>query len=225
MTRFDLEREAKAFASKLSVLLNKTVCNGVRVQAVLRPGNSGIVHVGYKLTRRDWDSPQAIPLCIDGRAATVYLALSYRLASDHEGAYLMVASSVLGLTLDAEQTQELVHFDYERDKPDGYPEAHIQVVADSPEWAALRGRPGVKALGRMHLPVGGRRFRPTLEDVIEFVVREGLAEGRSGWRDVVERSRDDYAENQLRAAVRRYPEVARDVLKRIDTEAQAPPPP
>jgi hypothetical protein len=37
--------------------------------------------------------------------------------------------------------------------------------------------------------MAGRRYRPTLEDFIEFLVLEGLAEARSGWRDVLDAGR------------------------------------
>lgn len=46
----------------------------------------------------------------------------------------------------------------------------------------LAGRVG----GRLHFTVGGKRFRPCLEDVIEMLTVEGLLSGRDGWSDAVE---------------------------------------
>ncbi len=59
---------------------------------------------------------------------------------------------------------------------------------------------------------GGRRFRPALEDVIEFLVDEQLVRPREGWLGALDRSRREFREIQLRAAVRRDPEVARQAL-------------
>jgi hypothetical protein len=103
----------------------------------------------------------------------------------------------------------LLHYDYERDK-DGYPEAHIQVEATSEAWDELltsvgRGKIGV---GRLHLPVGGRRFRPALEDLIEAFISDEILEGAPGWREFLNESRDDFRRLQLRAAIRREPDIA-----------------
>lgn len=45
---------------------------------------------------------------------------------------------------------------------------------------------------RLHFPVGGRRFRPILEDVIEFLIAEKLAEPRARWADALGRERANY---------------------------------
>jgi len=56
--------------------------------------------------------------------------------------------------------------------------------------------------------------RPALEDVVEFLVIEGLAVPRDeGWRDVLQAEREAFQLIQLRAAIRRDPETAREVLK------------
>jgi hypothetical protein len=68
------------------------------------------------------------------------------------------------------------HFDYERDKAGGYPEAHLQVPGQSGALAAMTSGPDKRSLDRLHFPVGGRRFRPILEDVIEFLIVEQLAQ-------------------------------------------------
>ena len=61
--------------------------------------------------------------------------------------------------------------------------------------------------------VGGRRFRPCLEDVIEFCILERLVTPRDGWKQALNKSRDAYLDLQLRAAVHRNPKEAADALK------------
>jgi hypothetical protein len=65
-----------------------------------------------------------------------------------------------------------------------------------------------RPLKDFHFPVGGRRFRPSLEDVIEFLVAERLASPRTGWESAVEEHRAKWEDRQLRAAVCRNPDVA-----------------
>jgi len=73
----------------------------------------------------------------------------------------------------------LVHWDYARDPENDYPSAHVQVNGDCEhfdiltEQARNAGRVSPKRpLRDFHFLLGGRRFRPILEDVVEFLVVE-----------------------------------------------------
>lgn len=138
-----------------------------------------------------------------------------RLEQDEKDEYLTGRQSVMLLSTSADPADTLLHYDYERDKPDGYPDAHLQVCASSKPWKRIGVRLDgtTRPLERMHLPVGGRRFRPTLEDVIEFLVTEGLAEAKPLWKEAVEAGHEDFRKKQLRAAIRRDPETARSALE------------
>ena len=108
----------------------------------------------------------------------------------------------------------LLHYDYERDKS-RYPEAHLHVRAtsDAREEVTRRcGREG-RPLERFHLPLGPRRLRPVLEDLIEFLIVEGLAPRRPGWEAHIRQGRARFMENQLAAAVRSDPEIALHILR------------
>ena len=63
-----------------------------------------------------------------------------------------------------------------------------------------------------HWPTGGRRFRPTLEDLVEAMIVEELAIPHNRWQEAVEENRQRWVDLQLSAAVRRNPEVARRAL-------------
>lgn len=198
MAMFDLMRESAAFADHLTWLLNATVCNGPRIGSVGEGRDQ--TFVGCR-TRSDAARP--IPLTIDRKAPRAYLDLKFRLGRDPEGEHLAVLASYVALAADPQLRHVPFHYDYEREKPDGYPEAHVQVVADPTAWRALgtAGRP----FARTHLPVGGRRFRPTVEDVVEYAVVERLVDARPGWRDAVDAGRAKFHASQVRAAVRRDP--------------------
>ncbi|WP_211330174.1 hypothetical protein [Prauserella muralis] len=171
--------------------------------------------VGYKISRREQDLQHGIPLTCDGSAPTFYLGLLFRLEADEDQRYLMVTSSVILLSLDVGLDRVLFHYDYERGKDDGYPEAHLQVCASSDDWeqAGKRVDGSSRLLERLHLPVGPRRFRPSVEDVIEFLISEKLIQPRDGWPEEITRSREAFRLRQLRAAVRRNPEAALAVLR------------
>jgi hypothetical protein len=84
------------------------------------------------------------------------------------------------------------------------------VAGDARELSAIAEERGYsrKQLKDFHFPVGGRRYRPSLEDVIEFLVLEDIADAREDWSDVIQEGRTDWEDKQLRAAVRRNPEAA-----------------
>lgn len=147
------------------------------------------------------------------------MELSYRLCLDPEGEYLTVVSSYVGLYANDQARSLLCHVDYERNKPHGYPEAHLQVEAESAALAAWRLTDGTtdRVLRDLHFPVGGRRYRPALEDVIEFLIAEKLAAPRKGWEAVLNSSRDDFRRRQLRAAIRRDLETAKQAVRDFDS--------
>jgi hypothetical protein len=87
----------------------------------------------------------------------------------------------------------------------------------------LRTNLQLRTLGRFHFPVGGRRFRPTLEDLIEFLVVEGLVDSYANWRTVLLEHRGRWERLQLQAAVRRDSEAAADALTDLGWICTAPP--
>jgi len=208
-----LARETSQFANDLSALLNATVCHGTRLSSVVFPG---FTLVGYNVTRDNLRG-EGMPIKIK-KAPKLYLGLSIRLGADDRNEHLMVRSSAMVLATESVITNAnmLLHYDYEREKQDDYPDAHLQICATSQAWeeAGRRHDGDVRLLNKLHLPVGGRRFRPTLEDLLEFLIVERLVESRTNWKAELNRSRDTFREKQLRAAVRRYPEIAEDQLRR-----------
>lgn len=209
----NLGKEAAGFATELGDLLNGTITTGIRLTSVLVRGTAV---VGYKIKATDL-ATVGIPVTLGNKQPTGYLGLSFRLVPDEHRQFLMVQSSVAGFFVDAELDRPLMHYDYERDKGDGYPEAHLQVEADSEAWNELCERVGIgeRPLAKLHFPVGGRRFRPTVEELIDFLVTEVQVDALPGWTNKVEAGRELFEERQLRAAIRRRPEWALDQLRKL----------
>ena len=59
----------------------------------------------------------------------------------------------------------------------------------------------------------GERFRPALEDLIEFMVTEEMVVPRTSWRDTLDAHQAKWETIQLKAAVRRNQQDAADALK------------
>src|SRR5262249_47659172 len=201
----DLHSQARGFAQLLNGLLNGTVTNGVRMRAVVV--STGQVDVGYALTKSMVVNRRPFPLAVDSRSPARFMGLSYTMTLDPEGQYLTAATSVCALYADAEGNDELFHYDYERNKRDGYPEDHLHAHAESTPLGAVMAKRGLNHhLRELHFPLGDRRYRLCLEDAIEFLIVERLVDARDGWQTVLTREREVFRRLQLRAAIRRDPE-------------------
>jgi hypothetical protein len=210
----DLAGQAARFAKIIQQLLNATVCDGITVQAYVYKQQPPRVLVGHGLSKVSLEV-QSFRMGIGTGRPHGWLEVSYRLSLDDESKYLTVVPSYVGIYANDDERSMLCHMDYERDKAHGYPEAHLQIGGDS---AALRvwwltDDTSDRALHDLHFPVGGRRYRPALEYVIEFLIVERLAEARPGWQRVLNKSREDFRRLQLRAAIRRDMDTATQAVK------------
>lgn len=196
----------------MSTVLNGTVTHGIRLSAVV--DTLGRAVVGNRVSRRE-PLGKAIPLTLSKARARLGLRLLHTLAFDEAGEFLATSKSSYKL-VDAGSGDPILTYDYTREPPNEYPEAHCHVhgrVDVVQRMLERCDRAGDKP-DDLHVPVGGRRFRPCLEDLIEFCALERLVEARPNWRTVLENSRETFHAQQLRAAVRRNPELAADVLNR-----------
>jgi hypothetical protein len=213
----DLGTLARAFAHDVTALLNATVTHGVTFSAVVG-GRPGTMILGRGVTKTSLD-PQRVPLALSAKRPTAWLWVAFIIGLDPSSRYLAVMKSGFALYADEEGDQMMLHYDYEREPDHGYPAAHVQINGIAPQLSDLSERrstlvpPHRKELKDFHFPVGGRRYRPTIEDVIEFLATEDLADCRAGWREAVDRSRQTWADRQLRAAVRRTPQPALEQLR------------
>ena len=196
-TKADLASVTRTFATELKDLLNATVCDGAYVGVIKRP--DGAVILGTEL----WKIGRAQPVRLRATGdVPLWLSVHMRTSLDREG-YLVTLESTYTVSKGHEQV-ELLHYDYERDK-DGYPDAHIQVTGGSADWddvLVASGRPS-GGLGKLHLPVGGRRYRPSVEDVIDMLIAERFLAPKAGASERLDASRNAFQRRQLRAAIRR----------------------
>lgn len=215
MARSELERRSYEFARTIQSVLNGTVCRSARVGAALLSEPINHVFVGIGVGRDLTGRPAG--LTIDGKQPNAWLHAGY--TAWMKSGHLTVYQSFVTLSVDAHGNEPIFHYDYEREKDsrDGYTEAHLQIHGQSDRLSRLMGAAGRlrDPMEKLHFPVGGRRYRPSLEDVIEFLIDERLIRSHPHAKSVLTASREEFRDRQLRAAVGFQPEVALDELKKL----------
>ena len=174
------------------------------------PRNRAVI--GYKIGKNN-PLGETIPFTISGSQAPIHLDFLHTLDLDHSGEFLTTSRSTYTLRAEDAETP-IITYDFVRKPPNPYPEAHIHLHGRSSALQRMFDSCGLvdRKPADLHIPVGGRRFRPCLEGIIEFCILEELVSPREGWQEALERGRREYHEQQLRAAVRRFPEQAAEVL-------------
>jgi hypothetical protein len=204
----------------LTRLLNSTVTDGATIRPVGLPDNR--IQLRASAPNRSRDGRYIRLRTRDG--LHLWLGIEIHLFAD-EDRHLTVEKSVWALSSGRDADGGILHYDYERGK-EGYPEAHLQVFGRHEALESVLEAVGRKRsrLHDLHLPVGGRRFRPTLEDLIEFLVDERLVEAKPHSKQTLERSRTRFHDIQLLATIRRRPGKAAEGLLDLGYKLEEPVP-
>lgn len=185
------------------------------------------------------DERIGIPLKLRG---SIYLRLSveYRCSWSSSVECLAIESSAIKVYPGSKiKGEPLFRYDYDRNPTNpGLPSAHIHIHGHRDAFAHLmsssrvsnKGRSNAKRklsdvpqLSEVHFPVGGPRFRPTLEDVLDAIQFEfGLDHGPD-WIARRDESRAAWRRTQLAAATRDCPEEAARVLTDLGYQIAPPP--
>lgn len=208
MSRDELGTQADEFADRLNDLLRRTARTDAGVTVRIDRDGRALVGFGTKLRA------ETIPVPISGGGGDAHLLVWFDLTLDPSNTWLMVRKSTFGLYMLTGTREPVFRYEFVRD--DRYIPAHLHVHGQSSALGrlyALAGKDVSADLSRLHLPVGGKRFRPSLEDVLESLFQEQLLQPLDGWRDAVEQHRNDFHERQLRAAIRAQPEIAASKLE------------
>ncbi len=164
-----------------------------------------------------------IALTVSKKRAGLELRFLHSLELDESRKFLTTSKSTYKL-MHARDSKPIVTYDYTRNPPNEYPEAHFHVHGETvaiQEMLERCGRPKHKP-DDLHFPVGDRRFRPCLEDLIEFCILERLVKPRTRWQEALEESRRRFHKRQLQAAVRCDPALAAKVLDELGWQTTPP---
>ena len=227
-------REAEDFASRISNLLNSTVSSEVNLAATELPNGTYWISTNLRPTRADLVT--FIPL-VNGpyweNAPALGLKIYYKLDLEPRQRRLSASKSGVAIYSLIEGRRPIIRWEYERAggiEP-GFPSgksharqaAHVHVHGASSEIehlvlnADLSSHPKLShQLDKFHIPVGGRRFRPSLEDLIEFFLNHGfVSKLHEGGQEILEKSRNEWLKQQLKAAVADDIHTARSALQEL----------
>jgi hypothetical protein len=144
---------------------------------------------------------------------------------DSLGEYLAVEESTFNLLSVLDRTP-VFRIHYRRNCP-SQPTAHVHVHGHRGALSHLLSRAGHDSphdMSSLHIPVGGSRFRPCLEDFIQFLICECKFDAQCGWRGHIEAGRERWRCRQAAAVVRDVPEEAARVLRHLGYSVEAPDP-
>ena len=139
---------------------------------------------------------------------------NYKLCVDSYGDHLAVEHSTFVLKATLDRTP-IIRWDYDRDAK-GKPSSHVQMTAHRGALSHLLSRLNHEtshSIESLHMPMGGDRFRPCLEDTIEFLIRDCGFRGGENWRAKLRDGRAKWRRIQTRAVVRDAPAEAADQLE------------
>lgn len=178
---------------------------------------------GDDSTSSDAPPGRRVAILVSGQpVATVGVRIGLR--PDSTGRYLAVTTSAFSLYSALDRTP-LFRLDF-HDEMNRAPCAHWQVHAERGALSSLLtvgGRKRPHSLASLHLPVGGRRFRPGLEDFLQFVVEELGADAPEGWRDALTTSREVWRRRQVATCARDVPAEAARALRGLGYTVNPPP--
>ena len=210
-----LQARSSDFVDRLNELIGGCIANAPEF---------GLVEANHEQQRRIGPLPfeingsgfSLIPLmrdCDDGDQPRLMLKVEFLVSLDDEPKYLAVEHSIYGLWAQPDPTRKprpVFRIEYDRGAHNK-PAAHVHLHAESMDFGWIYGSTGLPLprLSEIHFPVGGRRFRPTIEELLRFLNRENLyVNWLPGWDEHVERSLVHWEQNQARATVRQHTEAA-----------------
>lgn len=210
-----LDAEARAFGDLVDDLLTRTLprAPGMQVSVI---GEKLRVTPAEQYVDDQGKEHGGIPLCVNGDVELAWLRIHYACRPDSVGKFLAVDGSKFWIVSKKDRSP-LLRFEYNYDARND-PHSHIQMHAERGAFSHLLSRTGhVRAhdLSSLHLPTGGARFRPGLEDVIQFLITDCKFKSVDGWQGAVDEHRARWRGIQTRAASRAMPAEAAEALRGI----------
>ncbi len=142
----------------------------------------------------------------------IHASIEFRCHWSSERNFLSVDESYMDLKI-ADNPNPLFRYEFDKKIHDSLPTAHLHIHAHRDEiaWLMIQGRSKrpkalikqqkMPILSSIHFPLGGERFRPSIEDFFEFSINEFGLSTRSGAQKALENGRIKWKRKQLHAAI------------------------
>lgn len=212
----DLLNEASTFAQRTSGLLAECLPSAPPIDVTWTGTRASLTPHGQT------EKAGGIPLLTEGEQVA-WLRIDFLCRLNSSAEFLAIDKSKIWVVAEVDKTP-IFRFEYLYDT-EWVPHSHIQVHAERGALAHLLSRTGHKrphSLSALHLPTGGARFRPGLEDVLQFLIEDCKFDSLPTWRDAVLRERAEWRRIQTRAVARAWPEEAARQLQAMGYSVSPP---
>lgn len=201
------------------------------VRAVVPDSHAFVPTIIGNLVSIRQDPAEGIILSVD-REPLFQLKASYQCRMDRHGDYLAILKSGFEV-IPHSSSEPLMRFEYERHNRSA-PVAHAHVHAPRDAFDRLFAGSGTntsKAKKRakndkhsqiqsLHFPLGGHRFRPCLEDILETLIDEFSVDTQPGTMSALAAGREKWRRTQTKAVVRDDPESAIEMLSDLGYDVE-----
>lgn len=225
-TTSSLEERATSFATRVSEVISAFTDQPQPFRATAVEDRVTIRHADAALGEK-----YGISLNADGERL-LSLVVDYDCSWDSDERYLSVEKSVIAVyPLDRTTRDPLFRYEYVRRPIGKVPTAHLQVHAHRDAFTHLlgfggshskrarrregRGLDRTPSVSEFHFPLGGPRFRPALEDILDVLQEEFGLECGQQWHRVRDEGREEWRRKQIAAATRDAPSEAIRVLREL----------
>lgn len=173
--------------------------------------------------------PAAARLLADGRhVADLELSTRFRWHQHHQAVVIEESRFTVFMTTDR---QPLVRFEFQ-EALTSTPPSHFHLHAERGSFSALLARTGSSGAGRrdparlssLHFPLGDPHFRPSLADIVEFVVTECGVDARPGWERAVHEYRKHWRRDEAAATARQFSAETAAALRALGWQVRPPVP-
>lgn len=231
-----LAREAEKFANQLTATVRGVF--GDDCSAFLSKAIEGSVGGGFFVRQ---DPSSGLVLTDEAGKPILRLTVDYKCTYDGHGHYMAISESQVRVFGEPEGRVPLFRYEYNRHMRQALPAAHIQFHGTHPELQKAieecgestsrakerKRRRKSPELSRLHFPVGGPRFRPALEDVLEMLIEEfgvRTVGSMAAAREALADAREDWRRTQVATVVRDAPSEAAAALKKLGYTVNPPAP-
>jgi hypothetical protein len=228
----DLETQATAFASSLTQTVRALVpdCPAFEAKLLADPQPDR-----ERFSVRQNPST-GIPLRVDEQPILT-LTVEYQCCLDGHQHYLAVENVHIKVYAGTEAKKEpLFRYHYRRNGRADLPSSHLHLHAHRDGVSHTLSQTGrktsrgkaradasnVPAMAELHFPLGGHRFRPCLEDVLEMLVTEFGVDNPTGAIESLRDGRENWRRSQVRTVVRDAPQEAIRVLEDLGYRVRLP---
>lgn len=212
---FDLKAESTNFAQEVQDLLGNVFPPFAGEDPTDRQIKVLLHHDQYVIRTGSTERPGGISLLADGKKVGS-LKASFHCGPDRSGQYLAVRKSTFAVS-SVQEAVPLLRLDFHH-KSHSVPAAHWNIHGERGATSVMLARCNPKhsgLLSQVHLPVGGTRYRPCLEDFAEMLVEEFNVDRILGWKERVHQGRERWRVMQARSVARDCPEAAAAVLEKL----------